>query len=233
LAQAVCAALVYTLVRRSSPDRDVSNAAARIATSLPYDVRRANAYLAVRISAVLAIAPVSFFLYSTVIQLPSRLGDSGALAAFVISGVVAEMARWVGTGLFYAAVCLRLPGRIGPVRALGLSAAWFAGALVVRVGGTWTGSEPGRSWTFPGLQLLLFLVAFSVVWDSFTMRATSWTQTVAELREAYHLQQTRAVVLYAVPVVLALFAIGEQVRNGSAVDFITAVLNAAPPIAGG
>jgi hypothetical protein len=103
---------------------------------------------------------------------------------------------------------LRLPGTVGPLRALTLAAAWFGAAAAVQLMNDLTVSASGWRWTFPGLELLLFLVAFSVAWDLCTLKEGTWKHALDQLRKAYRIQQTRAIARYVIPVLVAIITIG-------------------------
>lgn len=172
--------------------------------------------------------PVGYFVYAT--HLSVQLTELGPQSAFAAGRVLQQLAGWVLAGLVYALLKLRLPGNVGPLRALTLAAAWFAAAAAVQAGNGLIGFASGWSWTFPGLELLLFLVAFSVIWDLCTLKVHTWKQAVDGLREAYRIQQARAIALYAVPVLLAVVTIGQQLASGTASDFVKSVLNLIPPL---
>jgi hypothetical protein len=113
-----------------------------------------------------------------------------------------------------------------------MSAVWFAAAFTVHTFDNWTGNPTGGSWTFFGLQLLLFLLAFGVIWDAYILSEKPGMKSLDQLREVYNLGQARTVVLYAVPLILALIALGQQVANGSGVEFVKSALNVVPAIFG-
>jgi len=129
--------------------------------------------------------------------------------------------------VFYGMLSSRLPGRVGPFKALILAGVWFAVAIVVSIADNGLHFPAGRAWIFAGLQFSLFLIAFSVIWDAFAFKKSTLPETIKELRAAYHLEQTQAVALYAIPVLLALIAIVQQVASGSGSDFVTSILNGA------
>jgi hypothetical protein len=80
------------------------------------------------------------------------------------------------------------------------------------------------------LQLLLFLAALGVWYDYRTVRAAGggWS----ELRVVYRLKETRRLATYAVPVALALLALGQQVVSGTGTDFVKGVLETVPKLLG-
>ena len=102
---------------------------------------------------------------------------------------------------------------------------------------TWdAGGHTGREWVFPGLQLGLFLLALAVLLDVVAIRRAQpqpdWRRTRDELVARYHLTTMRAVVLAAIPVVLAILAIGQMAVTGSGLEFVEKLLSSAVGIAG-
>ncbi|SOD73644.1 hypothetical protein SAMN05892883_2916 [Jatrophihabitans sp. GAS493] len=211
-----------------------------LANSSPRPTALENMVLAAKCAAVLAVVPFGYFALTTATGLPRHWQQPGPGLLFAVAGVLAEAARWLISGLFYGALSPRLPGRVGPLKALSLAGAWFAAAEIVHLINGWTLHDTTRGWSFPGLELLLFLVAFSVVWDALIARrfspagaAGTWTEAVETLREAYFILTTKSIVLYSVPVILALLAVGQQLVNGTGLDFVRAALNLGTPLAGG
>jgi hypothetical protein len=139
--------------------------------------------------------------------------------------VLSQLTGWILTGLAFAAFSLRVPGKVGLVRALAISAAWFGAASVVQLINGWTRPSGGWAWTFPWLELLLFLAAFSIVWDAYTLKERTWKKTLGPLREGYRIQQYRTVVLYAIPLLVAIVAVGQQLASGSGIDFVKSLLS--------
>jgi hypothetical protein len=240
--EVIFAALTYyALIIRDGPlTEDRSSYASWVRTGMPYATAAENSILAIKISSILAVIPVGYFIYATATKLPGHLQQPGPTAVFVIAGVLTVLARWILTGLVFAALSQRLRGRVGPVRALLLSAAWFAAALTVHIINDWTQHSTSRAWTFPGLQLLLFLIAFSVAWDAYTLNPKlnnrfdreTLQETFKRLMDAYNIKQTRYIVLYSVPVVLAIIALVQQLINGTGVDSAQSLLNASAAIFG-
>jgi hypothetical protein len=77
-----------------------------------------------------------------------------------------QLAGWILAGIIFAGTSTRLRGGSGPIRAVVMSAVWFTATFTVHIFDDWTGNPTGGSWTFFGLQLLLFLLAFGVIWDA-------------------------------------------------------------------
>ena len=174
---------------------------------------------------MLAIAPVAFFAWGVLDALPER-ASSEVGAAFVVADLVFEIARWLSTAFVFGLLYPRLPGWIGPLKGLGLAAVWIAGASATEVGNRWLDAGTGRVWTFPALQMLLFLVALGTAYDHATLvrAGLGWSG----LQTLYGVERTRSFVLAAVPIVLAVLAIGQQAVSGTGLEFVRSVVESVP-----
>jgi hypothetical protein len=188
----------------------------------------AQAALAVKVAALLSIIPVGYFTFTTIAGL-----SESSTSVFVVSSIASQFIGWLVIGAFYGMLSDRLPGRAGPFKALILTGVWFAVAIGISIADNGLHFPAGRSWIFAGLQFSLFLIAFSVTWDALSFNKSSLPETIKELRAAYHLEQTQAVALYAIPVLLALVALVQQIASGSGSDFVTSILNGASAAFGG
>jgi hypothetical protein len=234
LGAALFALALYLLVRPAGVGAGVRNEdddLSKLRSSQPHSDTLANALLALRISGVLAIVPVAFVVYTTLTNLPERLERPGVQAVFVLASIALELTRWLVTGCVFAALSTRWLGFNGPLRGLAVSAAWFAAALVTHLLDDWGQPSGSTAWSFPGFELVLFLIAFAVVWDAWILHEDDqanreWRDILQRLREAYNVTRARAVVGYATPVLLAVVALGQQVANGTAEDVVTNTLHA-------
>jgi hypothetical protein len=226
--------LLYRVaITNKEPIPKESPPSSRLRTRMPRHNPVGNTILAIKIAAALAIIPVSYFAYTIITSLPKNLQQPGPEMIFVVAGVVGQLTGWILIGVIFAGLSTRLRGNVGPIRALVISAAWFAAAFTVHIVDGWTQNPTGRSWSFFGVQLLLFLVTFSVIWDAYILSEHPWKDSLSQLREAYKIQQARAVVLYAVPLLLAIIVLGQQVANGNGVEFVKSALNVVPAVFGG
>jgi hypothetical protein len=152
-----------------------------------------NFRLAAKISGCLAVIPVAYFAVTAISSIP----HNSISAIFLIGGILTQLAGWLAAGVIFSIINTRLPGRYGPVRAIIVCALWFAtGFASSRVQAWLNPGIGGRSWTFFGLQLLLFLVVFSVIWDACILDTRLSSASIDRLREAYNLQQARSLALY-------------------------------------
>jgi hypothetical protein len=213
--------LVYAIVRKDDQPAEQANGTV------------ADTVLAVKIAAPLALIPVGYFIYTTAARLPAAVQDPGPDTVFVVVSFLSQLTGWLVIGVFYGLLSSRLPGRIGPARALVLAGAWFAVAIAVNIVNNVLHYPANKGWIFAGLQFTLFLIAFSVVWDACALKQDTVSKTVDKLRAAYHLKETQAIALYAIPVVLALVALVQQLASGSGADFVTGILNGAAAAFGG
>jgi hypothetical protein len=207
---------VYALVRED----DQSDA--------PRPGGAADAVLAIQVGGLLAVIPVSYFTFTTIASL-----SASQTSVFVVASILGQFIGWLVIAVFYGMLSSRLPGRIGPLKALILAGVWFAVAVVVNLADNGLHFPMGRSWIFAGLQFSLFLIAFSVIWDALAFKKSTVSDTISELRSAYHLEQAQTVALYAIPVLLALVALVQQVASGSGSDFVTGILNTGAAAFGG
>jgi hypothetical protein len=188
----------------------------------------ADAVLAVKVGGLLAVIPVGYFSFTTIASL-----SAAQTSVFTVSSIIGQFTGWLVIAVFYGMLSSRLPGRIGPFKALILAGVWFAVAIVVNLADNGLHFPLGRSWIFAGLQFSLFLITFSVIWDALAFKKSSVPDTINELRAAYHLEQAQTVALYAIPVLLALVALIQQVASGSGSDFVTSILNTGAAAFGG
>jgi hypothetical protein len=193
--------------------------------------------LALAWATLLSVVPVAYLIWGTLTALPKN-GSQPIQASFVLSQAVSEVVRWTLTGWLYGLLLPMLPGRVGPVKALWLSGAWFAASAPVAIVDAWTGADPGRVWLFPGLQLLLFMTILAVLMDLSTVRAWGGghlplTANWSTLLKVYNFENARQVALYAVPAVAAVIAIVQQVISGTGLDFVNSLVSGAQSLLGG
>jgi hypothetical protein len=195
----------------------------------PFRDARARANLALAWGTLLSVIPVAYLIWGTLTAL-SKTGSDPVNTSYVLSQIVTEIVRWTLTGWLYGLLLPLLPGRVGPVKALWLSGAWFVASAPVAIVDDWTGAGQGRVWLFPGLQLLLFLTALAVLMDLSTVNAwaggqQSWAENWSMLLKVYNFEGARKIALYAAPAVAAIIAIGQQVVSGTGLDFVNSLLS--------
>ena len=179
--EALFVLLLYLFAIKSheeSRDSSSSSPSSRLHTSLPKVDPTDNAILAVKIGATLAVIPVAYFAYTTITSLPKTLQQPGPGMIFVVASIIGQLAGWILIGVVFAGLAPRLRGGVGPVRALVVSATWFVAAFIIHIVDNWTHQPSPRSWSFFGLELLLFLVAFSVAWDAYVLADNPWKSSL-------------------------------------------------------
>ncbi len=189
--------------------------------------------VSIGLAALLSVVPVSFVFWGTLTRLPGHtIRPSDAI--FVVAALFTEILRWLLTGWVYGLLHRRLPGAIGPVKAMVLLACWFAAAVPVEIVNRWSGAGSGRVWVFPGLQLAVFLFALSVLHDLVTVHehaaARRWPSVNDALQAGYRIQSTRHLIAYLVPPLLTVIAIGQQVVAGTGIDFVKSLLAGVPTL---
>jgi hypothetical protein len=232
VAEIVFAAVLVRLVAPAVPQPDTTSALGKLRTGTPREDVHGNNILAVKIAGFLALIPVTYFAITGLANLPANLQEPSDGTLFLIAAILTQLAGWIVIGVVFSNINNRLPGKLGPVRALIVSAAWFAVGFAFYLVRGWLHVPSSRSWVFFGLQFLLFLLSFSAIWDACILGSLSWS-AFGTLRDAYSLRKARAVALYAIPVVLAVIALGQQVASGSGTEFVKGVLDIVPPLFGG
>lgn len=169
----------------------------------------------------IALIPMAYVAWNLLQVLPARTTTSTGMAA-LIAAVLSEGGRWLITAAVFGVLYPFLHGRGGPYKAAGLAAAWFGPAAATELLNRWLGHGTDRVWTFPALQMLLFLVALGVSYDYRTMIAAKGR--FAHLQQAYGLERTRSLVVVSAPLMLALLAIAQQVVSGTGFDFVTSLV---------
>jgi hypothetical protein len=230
LAEIIFALALHRLVAKSAPKPLRTSLQERLRTGVPGGSAPQNILLAAKIAGLISVVPVAYFLYTATATLPQNLENPGG-AISVAAGVVSQLVGWIIIGVIFSIINTRLPGRSGPVRALIVSALWFAVATADFIVAGWLHYSAGRSWTFFGLELVVFLLAFSAVWDMCILGKLSWA-SIRHLWEAYNLQRVRSVALYAIPLLLAVITLGQQVLSGSGTQFVQSALSVIPTIFG-
>lgn len=230
IAEVIFAVALVRLIAQRSPEPNLTSARSRLRTCVPGGNVPANIWLAAKIATVIAIVPVTYFVYTALKSLPRNLHyQTDAIS--VAAGIIAQAVGWIVIGVVFSIINNRLPGGNGPVRAFIVSALWFAVGTIGLMLEGWLHDPVNGSWAFFGLQLLLFLLAFSAVWDACILGKLSWS-SLDQLRDAYSLQRVRTVALYGAPLLLTIIALGQQVLSGSGVQFVQSALNAVPTIFG-
>jgi hypothetical protein len=190
----------------------------------------ANGRAAVRLALPLIAIPVAFSAYVIV----DNIVDRWSLAVLyhapiaIIGSLAAETLFWIVAAFTLGALLAYLPFRSSPAKGVALAGAYIVPLLALHVISEVVDDVThfGRlfhlqlsSWTFRGFELLLFLVALGVRLDRVSVK-----DTVARLVPLYGLDDFRATVVYAAPVVLTIVLVGGQLFRGEAAGAIQTIL---------
>lgn len=186
-----------------------------------------NAQRAALIGLGVAAVPVGYFLV-TALDVRS-VTDSGApLVLFV--ALTTEVVRWLVPSFVFGMLYGVLPGRTGPVKALALTALWFAGVAASTLAGSLLGLGVPGDLAYRSLQLLVFLQVVAVLYDLATVRRAGggWRQ----LRALYSLRNYTDLGTSLVPALLAVVALAQQLASGSGLDVAETALNGVSAVLG-
>jgi hypothetical protein len=184
--------------------------------------RLANAKSAAQIASVIAIVPVVYLMSTTLTQLGGRLStNTGGLIVALLA--VVEFARWVVSGFVFGYLYPKLPGRIGPVKALSFGAIWAFSCIGPLVVAQNTASNLTHEVIYRIAQFALFSIVLAIVIDIDTVRSAggSWR----DLRKVYDLQNYGEVAAAVVPAALLVLALGQQIIAGSGVQVANTLLS--------
>ncbi|MFD5782490.1 DUF6185 family protein [Streptomyces sp. NPDC126933] len=137
------------------------------------------------------------------------------LAGFV-EYVISQQIVWACAGFTLGALWRVLPGRRGPVRALGLSLTCALPVLVDRLGNVAFGQAVGTSTLWASLLLLvLSLSGVAMDVDTFRSEKHYWPTRAGLLLSLYQLRTASVQIAFFVAQVVALLSIWQQVRTGA------------------
>jgi hypothetical protein len=184
-----------------------------------------NAMYTARLAGFLAIAPVLYFLWTTLAELWSKV-SWGTGAVILLIGVVAEAARWVVTGFVYGWVQSRLPGFIGPVKGLVFAIAWVLSCLVPTAIARALDVDLAHQFVYRSAQFALFVIVLAVAVDVATLRraGVSSDEMLLRLQDAYDFKGYTKIVATVAPAALLVVTVGQQIAAGSGVDVAKAFL---------
>ena len=191
---------------------------------------RANGREGVRLALPLIAIPVAFSAY----VIAEGIVDRWSLARpyhpplAVMGSLAAESLFWIVSAFTLGALLAYLPFRSAPAKGVALAGAYIVPLLMLHLISDLVDelTHFGRlfhlqlsSWSFRGFELLLFLVAVGVRLDRESVK-----NTVARLVPLYGLDDFRATIVYAAPVVLTIVLVGGQLFRGEASGAIQTIL---------
>ena len=126
--------------------------------------RLANAKVTAQFASIIAIIPVVFMVATTLSEFGDRLGTNTGFLIVALLAVL-EFARWVVSGFVFGYVYGKLPGRIGPVKALSFAAIWVLSCVGPLVVAQVSGSDLAQQTIYRSAQFALFSIVLAVVVD--------------------------------------------------------------------
>ncbi len=184
-----------------------------------------NGRVAVRLGALLSLAPVAFYAYVLATQ---RLGhdlslDNDGGAADVLRSSVHEILFWLAAALVLGILYPYLPGSVGALKGAALGVVYAAS----------TGLEMwilpgGGDWAFRCLEVLLFLVVLGILLDAKTLveHGASWRS----LGKYYRVDEIRFSAAYVSAAIATLAAIVQQLNSGHAQNAIVQIIKSLPAL---
>ena len=209
----------------TNPDETVRSANARIVLSCgPSRWWVNNGLHAVKCGAVIAIVPVTYFVVAAISH-SSGFFANDAVAA-VLGGATGQATLYLVIAWTFGALYRVLPFSIGPYKALLLAFIWWISIGAVEIVNTVAGFEVPRVWVFPGIEITIYVLLLSVVYDAATIKQVGGHDWKT-LSQAYGWSkfQHGGFVPVASSVTLAVIAVSQQLLSGSASQFVTAVLS--------
>jgi hypothetical protein len=181
-----------------------------------------NGCEAARIGSLLAIIPVSYYLWDAVQEVPSRLRFSTGLLVLLVAALL-EVARWVWTSFAFGVLNGVLPGRSAALKGIVFALMWLAGALLVQLVTGWSGGATGQPWLYRFLQLFVFLTVLGLLFD--LSAVTNAGGTWRRLRDILGLHNYRELVVALIPIALALVALVQQLVSGSGAEVAETIVD--------
>lgn len=186
----------------------------------------ANAAVAVRTGASLALVPLSYFVYVLVRDVPLQSGGVGTFAYLV--QLVAEAAFWLAAAFTVGALSAWLPGSSHLTKGLGLAGIYAAVTGLAAVPAAWLGVDVWASWRFSVAQLTAYLGLLGLLLDHAVVARAglTWREQI----DLYRVGRVEALLKYAVPIAIAILSIGQQVISGDGSSVIGELLDRATSI---
>jgi Family of unknown function (DUF6185) len=204
------------------PPAAVRRAQKRILALGPQRNRLENARSAAQVAGILAIVPVVYLSWTTIGTLGNRLTDNTGMLIVALFAVL-ELVRWVVAGFVFGYFYTDLPGRIGPVKALTLSAIYIASCTAPLMFAQAVGHDFRHEAVYRGAQFALFAIVLAVVYDLWSVRLLGgdWQ----ELQRIYDLQSYGRVTAAVAPAALLVLTLAKQIDAGSGFDVADSLLS--------
>jgi hypothetical protein len=181
-----------------------------------------NAQLAAKHAAYLAVPLILYFVWTTLGELANKLSLSlGAL--LIVIGLIAEAARWVITGFVFGYLYRRIPGHIGPVKALWFAGLWMLSGLAPTAIARGFTVDQTQEFVYRSAQLAVFVIALAVLIDFSTIKAAGGTWR--DLRPVYAWQNYSEAVAATAPLALLVVTLAQQIQAGSGFEVAKSFLS--------
>jgi hypothetical protein len=191
-----------------------------------------NATAALRQGAALAVLPVTYYLYVLLTHQHILGFDTDFGPVRMLTAMAAEVGFWLAAAFVLGFAFPYLRGRNGVLKGLTLGAIY---ALAVAVGaaadsGYFAFNVGGN--VFRVGELILFLALLGAGLDLETVRVGDERRTTKALFEHYRLHDVRRIVSYASPLILAAFAVAQQLLSGHAGNAVLELIKNLPQATG-
>jgi hypothetical protein len=204
-----------------SPTRLNPTAGPRLLVLGSQNGRLSNAKAAAQLAAVVAIIPVGYLVWTTLAQLPEQLATNTGMMVVVLLAVL-EFVRWVVSGFVFGYLYSKLPGRVGPVKALAFAAIWIGSCLGPLVVAHAAGRNLTHETIYRSAQFALFVIVLAVLIDLKTVKTAGGTWR--DLRSVYDLASYGDVAAAIVPAALLAVTLAQQIAAGSGFDVANSLL---------
>lgn len=181
-----------------------------------------NARSAATYAGYLAVLPVLYFIWTTLDNLSGRL-QFGFSALLVVLAILLEAARWVVTGFVFGYLYPRLPGRIGPVKALWFAGLWTLGCLAPTAIARGLDLDMAQQFVYRSAQLALFVIVLGVIVDGAVIRRAGGG--LRDIRSVYALQNYGEITAAVAPALLLTVTLTQQILAGSGFDVAESFLS--------
>jgi Family of unknown function (DUF6185) len=185
--------------------------------------RLENAKSSAQVASIIAVIPVVYLIWTALRHLGGSLSTSTGVLIVALLAVL-EFARWVVSGFVFGYLYAKLPGRIGPVKALSFAAIWALSCVGPLVVAQISGSNLAQEAIYRSAQCALFSIVLAVLVDLKTVISAggSWR----DLRKVYDLQSYGEVAAAVMPAALLALTLGQLIHAGSGAQVADTLLNA-------
>ncbi|WP_156767258.1 DUF6185 family protein [Mycobacterium sp. E796] len=189
-----------------------------------------NARRAATLAGYLSVPLVLYFVWTTLGQAHDALtGNEGVLMVF--AALVTEAARWVVSGFVFGFFYTKIPGRVGPEKAIWFAGLWVLSCLVPTAVARGFSVDLSQQFIYRSAQFALFIIILAVLVDLATIKSAGGTWR--DLRTVYSLQNYGEVVAAVAPAAFLAVTLAQQIIAGSGFDvaesFFGGIKNVIPP----